>query len=99
MLDYIIFLPLIFLPFVNHCIEVTFDFALEINSDLIDVAKFDKGPSSIGLEISVVRRWGRRTYCDSKRSASSRNRLVNSLNTGWQKLFMDGLKAFVETEG
>ena len=33
--DYIIFLPLIFLPFMNHCVEVTFDLAFEVNSNLI----------------------------------------------------------------
>ena len=47
----IIFLPLIFLPLIHHCVEVMFDLALEIHSDLIDIAKFDKGPPSKGLEV------------------------------------------------
>ena len=40
----IIFLPLIFLPLIHHCVEVMFDLALEIHSNLIDLAEFDNGP-------------------------------------------------------
>ena len=40
----IIFLPLIFLPVIEHDVEVMLDLALETHTDLIDIAKFDKGP-------------------------------------------------------
>ncbi len=47
----IIFLPLIFLPLIEHVVEMLFDFAFEVQSDLIDVTKFDECPSAIGLEV------------------------------------------------